>query len=295
MRSRLSLAGIPLFIMSCWSDGNPKTAGVFPDPAPDAKSAGSYTCTDCPDSDLPHDTLNLSQTTSWTFSGSVRNASGNGQFYVVLPEGGRSLGGEIATDENGSFEFTAPLFCGAQLVKCVWSNDAGSYALVTEVVVSDCVEPDIRATLAWDGVGLDFELHLIREGGVINDSEDDCTWTTCIGAGPDWGTTGDDSDNPLKDVDNTGNYGPENIFLANPTQGVYTVMVEHWGSGGDDAEGSVTLYAGNQGLRILLPALAPKQVSKVATISWPDGVITAFDDRYDCSATWEGGCRAAIP
>lgn len=292
---RLLFTGIFLLSIGCPGTSESKPTGVFPDPAPDVTTAGSYTCTGCPNSELPHDTLSLEQATSWTFSGSVQDAAGNGQFYVVLADGSRSLGGAIETNEDGSFEFTAPLFCGTQLVKCVWSNSAGSYVLATEVVVSDCVEPDIRATLSWDGLGQDFELHLIREGGSINDPESDCTWTTCIGSGPDWGTIGDDSDNPLKDVDNTGTYGPENIFLANPASGTYTVMVEHWGEGEPEAKGAVTLYAGDNGMRIVLPALAPKHVSTVATISWPAGVITQIDERHDCSATWESGCQASIP
>gem|GEM_PF-2658675 len=32
----------------------------------------------------------------------------------------------IPTDSNGGFSFTAPLFCGVQIVKCVWSNATGS-------------------------------------------------------------------------------------------------------------------------------------------------------------------------
>ena len=64
---------------------------------------------------------------------------------------------------------------------------------------------------------------------------------SCIGSGPDWGTPDDLTDNPRKDVDNTGTYGPENIFYASPEDGTYTVMVEHWGNGAPQADGEVTI------------------------------------------------------
>ena len=58
----------------------------------------------------------------------------------------------------------------------------------------------------------------------------------------DWGAAGDTTDDPRKDVDNTGLYGPENIYLERAADGRYHVMVEYWGSGTTDtSEVSVTL------------------------------------------------------
>ena len=44
----------------------------------------------------------------------------------------------------------------------------------------------------------------------------------------DWGVSNWDADNPLLDVDDSTGGGPENIFLADPSDGVYTVMVHHF-------------------------------------------------------------------
>src|SRR5690606_32690768 len=95
------------------------------------------------------------------FSGVVTGAEGNGQFYIESPNG-EAISGPIPTDESGNFSFTAPLFCGVQTVKCVWSNDAGSYVLVSQVTREDCIDADIRLTLSWDDLGRDYELHLIK-------------------------------------------------------------------------------------------------------------------------------------
>ena len=237
------------------------------DPAPDCNAPGECTCEGCPSSDIPTDDINAGNATFWTFAGTVTGADGDGEFFIEGP-GGQTFGGVIPTDDSGAFSFTAPLFCGEQQVKCVWSNEAGQYTLVTRVITEDCVEPDIRVGLTWTELGADFELHLVRPGGQIN-TADDCTWTTCVGSGPDWGEQGDPSDDPRKDVDNTGAYGPENIFLAGPEEGTYTVLVEHWGSGDPQAPWTVTFNVAGETIVIDIDALPPQHVWTAGTIEWP--------------------------
>lgn len=265
------------------------------DPAPDADAPGEYTCEGCPDADITDFNLDLGSASTQLFSGNVAGAIGNGQFYLVSA-GGQAIGGSIPTSETGSYQFTAPLFCGTQLLKCLWSNESGTYVAVVEIVTSDCVDADIRVTLTWTDQGYDFELHLIKEGGQINDNATDCTWTSCIGAGPDWGTPEDLTDNPRKDVDNTGTYGPENIFYASPEDGTYTVMVEHWGNGSPESDGQVTINLKDQApVTIDIADLAPQHVFTAATISWPSKQVSVIGDDYDCSGNWIGGCKDAIP
>ncbi len=263
------------------------------DPAPDCAEPGSCGCEGCPTSDLPTDDINAGNVTSWTFSGVVEGADGDGAFYIEGPDG-QSFGGLIPTDDAGAFSFTAPLFCGEQLVKCVWSNETGQFALVTRVITEGCIEADIRVGLSWTELGDDFELHLVRPGGQIN-TEDDCTWTTCVGSSPDWGEVGDPSDDPRKDVDNTGAYGPENIFLASPEPGTYTVLVEHWSSGDPMSPGTVTFNVDGETTVVEIDALAPQEVWTAGTIEWPSGIVTASQDIYDCSEEWSSGCTAPLP
>ena len=267
--------------------------GGYIDPAPDCDSPGECTCEGCPSSELPSDDIIAGDATAWTFAGVVNGAEGDGEFFIEGP-GGRTFGGLIPTDDAGAFEFETPLFCGEQLVKCVWSNEEGQYALVTRVITEDCTEPDIRVGLTWTDLGADFELHLVRPGGRIN-TEDDCTWTTCVGEGPDWGEEGDLSDDPRKDVDNTGAYGPENIFLAGPEDGVYTVLVEHWGNGDPTAPGTVTFNVDGETTVVEIDALAPREVWTAGTIEWPSGAVEVGQDVFDCSDEWASGCTAELP
>src|SRR5687768_3351479 len=48
-------------------------------------------------------------------------------------------------------------------------------------------QAEIAVDMHWDDLGLDWELHLVKPGGRINDALTDCTWTTCIYSSPDWG------------------------------------------------------------------------------------------------------------
>ena len=271
-------------------------AGRVDDPAPDATEPGeSRTCdAGALDSDLSVFVYTDVTDTSIHLSGTVTGAVGDGTYYVA--EGAQAIGGPVATaPETGAFDINLPLFCGEQLVKLVWSNDSCQLAVVSQVVRVQCSDEQIRVTLSWDGIGDDFELHLIRQDGRINDNATDCTWTSCIGGGPDWGVAGDASDNPVKDVDDTDTYGPENIYYSDPESGLYTVMVEHWGPGSPDADGQVIINVLGNVYTNTIQNLAPQRAWTVGSIAWPSGAVTLSHDVFDCSASWSGGCTAELP
>lgn len=266
------------------------------DIAPEFTEPGVYGGDECPQADLTADELNAGAVTTWTFSGVVTNAEGHGSFYIQS-EDGQEIAGLIHTNpDDESYQFETPLFCGPQRMTFLWSNDACDLVVVKDIVTEDCDDPDIRITLLWDDLGQDWELHLIKEGGQINDPETDCTWNTCINRGPDWGVPGDENDDPRKDVDNTGILGPENITLNKPEDGTYTVMVEHWGNGDPASSGRVIFNIAGQPTSIVdLEGLAPRSVWTAGTIEWPSGEVTPSQDVYDCSHSWSGGCTAHIP
>lgn len=279
--------------------GAPGDGGVdgVTDPAPNLNTPGETRCDTCPDTNITDFELEVGAVSTTTLSGVVTGAEGNGQFYVVGADGA-AIQGTIPTDPTtGSYSVALPLFCGEQTVKLLWTNSAGETVAVLKVITTDCTDADIRVTLTWDDKGDDFELHLIRQGGTINDGKNDCTWTSCIGSGPDWGTASDTADNPLKDVDNTGNYGPENIILSMPEETTYTVMVEHWSSSGlPDADGQVIINVKGFGSTIIdITNLAPSHVFTAATVSWPSGVVTKIGTDFDCTSNWSGGCKEPIP
>jgi uncharacterized protein YfaP (DUF2135 family) len=231
--------------------------------------------------------------TTIELSGTVTGAAGDGAYYVSGVGG--SIDGPVETGSGGEFGLTLPLFCGEQTVKLVWTDANCKLTTVTRVTRVECSQEDIRLTLSWDDLGADFELHLIKPGGRINDNATDCTWTSCIGSGPDWGTAGDDSDDPRKDVDDTNSFGPENIVYSSPELGLYTVLVEHWGSGSPEADGQVIFNVAGRSTTAQIQNLPSRSVWTAGTISWPSGEVTLSPDVYDCSGNWAGGCQEMLP
>jgi len=267
---------------------------VIVDPAPEFAEPGSFSCDGCPNGDFTELSFSTPDS-SFVSSGQVTGADGNGS-YTIIADDGSAIDGVIATDDNGNFSTTLPLFCGIQTIKYIWSNDAGRYVLVNEANRTDCSSADIQITLNWDNLGIDFELHLVEQGGRINDPETDCTWNTCVSVQPDWGVIGDTSDNPVKDVDDTGNFGPENIFLSNPEAGTYSVFVEHWNSGGSPmADGAVVFNVAGETTVTEIVDLPPFSVWYVGTIEWPSGEVVLDNRRLDCAENWSSGCTLDLP
>jgi hypothetical protein len=274
---------------------DPAEEVLIVDPAPNATEPGEYDCEGCPGSEVVDYEIVVDGDSTLTFTGAVEGALGDGEFYIEGSDG-QSIAGPIPTDPtSGAYELTVPLFCGTQLVKFVWSNEVGSYVLVVRVVRENCIDADIQATLTWDDLGLDYELHLVKEGGQINDPATDCTWDTCISSSPDWGVAGDAADDPVKDVDNTSTFGPENIYLSGPEDGTYTVMVEHWGSGSPESGGEVTLNVGGKTYVSSIENFVSHHVWTVGTIEWPSGDVVLDGSVFDCTAEWSGGCNAMLP
>lgn len=272
------------------------------DPCIGMDTPGEYAVDGGPDIELPEGYLfdleldnQPTYTLASTATGPVAGNEGNGTWYLKRTNGQEGVnGGEIATDAYGDFSVTFPTFCEEQLLKASWENEVGRYCLVHSVNNINCEEGDIKVTLSWGAGVYDLELHLIRDGGQINnlDSGDsDCTWTNM---NPDWGVYGDTSDNPSKDADWTGDNGIENITLPNPENIVYHVMVEYWASG-VAADASVVFNVEDHTTVAQISGLVPYEVWYVGTINWPERSVTLLDQITDCSGDWSGGCQMDIP
>ncbi len=272
------------------------------DPCSGLDVPGEYECDDCPDLELPGGyafEIQLDDAGTWRFhsgdTGPVTGNDGDGSWYLTRT--GSTPGenqGPISTVGNGTFDALMPVFCDTQLMKGAWSNDSGTYCVVHELDNANCTEADIRITITWESGVFDLELHLIRDGGQINNHDggiDDCTWTNMD---PDWGVPGDPADNPHKDVDDTGDNGVENIYLPNPENVLYHVMVEYWASGDPSTPQTVFNVDGDTRVSTIQDFM-PREVWYVGTIDWPNRTITVLDDVIDCSADWSSGCLMDIP
>ncbi|MBI5512908.1 MAG: hypothetical protein HY909_04025 [Deltaproteobacteria bacterium] len=211
--------------------------------------------------------------------------------------------GTATTDPDGAglFATTVPVFCGTNIIRIVCRNSAGRRVLVRRVEGPMCPDGgrDLRVTLTWDDQGTDMELHLLRATGRLNQPPDDCTWFTCMGdMGLDWGVPGDARDNPRKDIDNTGFFGPENIFLDRAPAGTYHILVEFWG-GGMPSQNEVAINVRERTVaRLVHPRLNVHEVWYVGTLSYPAGTFTPVDSITPCAMNWMAttrGCDLPLP
>lgn len=264
--------------------------------APDGDSTDPPSCTSCPS----FGSLNVSTAaTTATLTGTVTGGA-TCTWTLVSPGCGGTTGPLGADPEIGSFSRTVPLFCGENRLQIVCQQAGGTVIATRTLTGPTCGGRDVQVTLSWGATSNDQELHLIRAGGHINDTVEDCTWFTCVHASPDWGTVGDPSDDPHKDVDWLGTFGPENVFLDRAPNGSYEVMVEYWGSGTTDAP-SVTINLGGRTVWMGSHTMNLYDVWDVGTITFTggSGTFTPVDTITPCASAWRTGgsmgCALPIP
>lgn len=98
-------------------------------------------------------------------------------------------------------------------------------------------ETDIHVELSWNKNAVDIDLHLVKGGGTFSanpqtGNETDCGWWN---QDPEWGVAGP-ADDCFLDLDDIDGYGPENINMATPATGDYTIILHYYG--GHDEGGS---------------------------------------------------------
>lgn len=141
----------------------------------------------------------------------------------------------------------------------------------------------IHLQLVWDtpadpdrenDSGSDLDLHFLHENGHWNRSPYDCHW---VNPNPNWGDPNDARMNPRLDIDQVHGWGPENINLEIPEEGVrYGVGVNYF-----DDHGYGPSYAT---VRVFIDGLLRREFTDrymedrqfwhVADIDWPSAEIT---------------------
>jgi uncharacterized protein YfaP (DUF2135 family) len=261
-------------------------------------------CAGCPDPFTDLGELDVAalpaNSTSLAITGASRGAT-ECRWYVSNSSCGNTSG-LIPVDPEGTGRFatTIPVFCGTNVVRLVCRNDRGTRVYVRRLQGTTCDGRDLRVTLSWDEPGKDLELHLLRAPRSLNSSTEDCTWFTCMGAsGLEWGVAGDSADNPRKDIDNTGSFGPENIFLDRAPAGTYHVVVEHWSRSGDPSATDVDIIIRERSVaRLHRDNFVRQTVWYVGTVTFPEGRFTPVNTLTDCTASWmlmSRGCDLPLP
>ena len=120
---------------------------------------------------------------------------------------------------------------------------AGTYAFELVVTNDRCIQSDpcrveleavpkenLWIELSWEHPYDDMDLHLISNDAQF-ESEGDCYYGNCVsdyGTSLNWGRIDDFEDDPRLDLDDIEGRGPENINIAEPSNGSYKIVVHDY-------------------------------------------------------------------
>ncbi len=166
---------------------------------------------------------------------------------------------------------------GNYTAQLVVQNDLGQSSQPCTATATVIPSQDLWIEMYWQHVNDDMDLHLLKPNG-IKRTQGDCYFSNCIRPlSPDWGVIGVTTDNPHLDLDDIPGDGPENINIAAPANGLYTVFVHDYP--GSEYTGAnhvtVNVYISGQ-----LKATFERDISgedtdwMVCTVDWPSGVVT---------------------
>lgn len=165
----------------------------------------------------------------------------------------------------------------------VWDSRGTRSCRPARLVLRAVPDKDFHIQLVWDTPhdgaqldteGSDVDLHLLHEQGRWNQVPYDCFWQN---ESPDWGVRDEGRDDPSLDIDDTDGWGPENINLNNPEDGVtYGVGVHYFSDHGFGSSlVTVRFYLGGVLAReYRRQRLRDQEFWRVFQVSWPDRVIT---------------------
>jgi hypothetical protein len=185
-------------------------------------------------------------------------------------------GAVLPTSSGAVIRGFRPDLAGAYEVVLVVTNDAGLRSEPCVTVVDAVPSQDLWVELSWEHAGDDMDLHVVAPGGELTTSAD-CYFANCVGGRLDWGAPGNAADNPHLDLDDIPGTGPENINIAAPAAGVYTVYVHDYpGTVYESAnEVWVRIFLGGtlawEGPRILA---GENTFAPIAEIDWPAATVT---------------------
>ncbi|MEL6349238.1 MAG: choice-of-anchor D domain-containing protein [Myxococcota bacterium] len=180
-----------------------------------------------------------------------------------------------------NLEGFVPDLAGNYIAELVVVNEMGEASAPCRAILEAVPDQNLWIELFWDQVNDDMDLHLLRPGGELR-TDGDCYYDNCVDGGPDWGQPGETADNPSLDIDDIYGTGPENVNIAMPEHGVFTVVVHDYKGSTPDFLGinhvSVNIFLGGELVWTdTRPIQGDDTFTPFAEISWPDGEITAVE------------------
>lgn len=184
---------------------------------------------ECPASTTPRTTISMDGTASYDPEG--YEPLTHQWSLVSAPDGSAAAQDpdEALLSSSEPIAYLTTDLAGDYVVSLQVANTIGLTSVPDVCTIPAIPEEQLHVELTWDTDGADLDLHLVQEGGEYYVKPGDCTYCN---PSPDWGAAGD-ANNPSLDLDDRYGYGPENINLADPADGDYTIYVHYFEDNGD--------------------------------------------------------------
>ncbi len=267
------------FLDNIDNSGDDATGGMC---VADSACAGRITITS------PSDDGSVATSTT-TLSGSLSDLTmTDGQ--AIITKGSSSNTVTLTPDAAGVFSSTIPLFDGENIITVKFKKTDGTFCAKTIQVTANYSSASsgelLHITATWDQ-DTDIDLHFVKPSGAYDNqasegSLTDCNYDNCnAGEGIDWGTAGDDDDDPVLDIDDCvggscSNGRTENIVMTVINEeGAYKIYTD--------------AYADQAGAPVDVTVKVFIKGAQVGTVSCSDQRNeTATDTCFVGTITWTG-------
>jgi hypothetical protein len=128
---------------------------------------------------------------------------------------------------------------GTFVIGLVVTDSTGAVSANTATVTLNVVPTQgLHVQLTWSSQYNDIDLHLGRTASPQWCSQQDCYYGNCTWSPPDWdGVSGFSAGDPKLDIDDLTGFGPENINIDNPVNGVYVIGIHAFSGNGTPGGG----------------------------------------------------------
>ena len=194
--------------------------------------------------------------------------------WSILEQPGGSTGeiADAAAETTSVFVDAA----GDWRVSLTVENSVGIVSAPAECAFSSVPGEVIYVEMTWNTGNSDLDLHLRQDGAGFAEYDGDCCWCN---PNPDWGVSGDLSDDPDLSLDNTVGYGPESITLAGPEEMDYTITAHYFAdNGGATTTATVKVYVDGVLELTESEVLTHNDAWDVAYVRWPEGVVVGLEE-----------------